>query len=74
MYHHSTMSLMSETNRLSRIWTAAKDKAPIPVNVPEADIRHDLVARIRSEIEAGTYDTPEKLSIALERMIDDVNE
>jgi anti-sigma28 factor (negative regulator of flagellin synthesis) len=38
----------------------------------EADIRHDLVARIRAEIAAGTYETPEKLSIALERMIDDV--
>jgi hypothetical protein len=49
-------------------------QGPDSVNVPEADIRHDLVARIRSEIEAGTYDTPEKLSIALERMIDDVNE
>jgi hypothetical protein len=31
----------------------------------DATIRHDLVARIRREIAAGTYDTPEKLEAAL---------
>lgn len=34
----------------------------------EDGIRHDLVARVKREIAAGTYDTPEKLAIALERM------
>jgi len=37
-------------------------------------IRHDLVARIRSEIEAGTYETDEKLDIALGRMLDEMGE
>lgn len=32
-------------------------------------IRQDLVARIRQEIAAGTYETPEKLELALERML-----
>jgi len=32
-------------------------------------IRHDLVARVRREIAAGTYDTPEKLDLALARML-----
>jgi negative regulator of flagellin synthesis FlgM len=35
-------------------------------------IRQDLVSRIRAEIAAGTYETPEKLDAALERMIDEI--
>lgn len=31
-------------------------------------IRFDLVNRVKAEIAAGTYDTPEKMDIALERM------
>ena len=38
------------------------------VNTPEPDIRHDLVARVRQEIRAGTYDTPEKFQAALDRL------
>ena len=36
----------------------------------EADVRHDLVARVRQEILAGTYDTPDKLEAALDRLAD----
>ena len=35
-----------------------------------AGIRRELVARVRSEIGAGIYDTPAKLEAALERMMD----
>jgi len=38
--------------------------------VPE--IRADLVARVRAEIAAGTYETPEKLQIALDRLLDEI--
>ncbi|HEX5273635.1 MAG TPA: hypothetical protein VFW33_24230 [Gemmataceae bacterium] len=31
--------------------------------------RHTLVLRVRREIAEGTYDTPEKLQAALERML-----
>ena len=31
-------------------------------------IRADLVARVRAEIEAGTYDTPDKWEQALDRL------
>ena len=31
-------------------------------------IRTDLVARVRAEIAAGTYDTPEKWQAALDRL------
>jgi hypothetical protein len=36
----------------------------------EPSIRYDLVARVRREIEAGTYDTPEKLDTALSRLLE----
>ncbi len=34
-----------------------------------APIRHLLVLRVRREIAEGTYDTPEKLEAALERLL-----
>lgn len=33
-----------------------------------SDVRFDLVNRIRAEIAAGTYDTPDKMDVAFERM------
>lgn len=36
------------------------------------DVRQDLVDRVRGEIAAGTYETPEKLDAAAEAMIDDL--
>ncbi|HEX5105874.1 MAG TPA: flagellar biosynthesis anti-sigma factor FlgM [Pirellulaceae bacterium] len=36
------------------------------------EIREDRVAAIRAQIEAGTYETPEKLDIALSRMLDEI--
>jgi anti-sigma28 factor (negative regulator of flagellin synthesis) len=39
---------------------------PHAKDVPE--IRHELVARIRREINSGAYDTPAMLDAALERM------
>lgn len=36
---------------------------------PSGEIRFDLVNRIRMEIAAGTYETPEKLDAALEKML-----
>ncbi len=32
------------------------------------EVREDLVARVRAEIAAGTYETPEKVDAALERL------
>ena len=36
------------------------------------DIRADLVARVRSEIAAGTYETPEKLDAALDGLLNEL--
>ena len=34
-----------------------------------AGVRFDLVNRIKAEIASGTYDTPDKMDIALSRML-----
>ena len=36
------------------------------------DIRAERVAQVRAEIQAGTYITPEKLDIAVERLLEDI--
>ena len=39
-------------------------------NLP--DIRADRVAQIKAQIADGTYETPEKLDIALSRLLDEI--
>jgi negative regulator of flagellin synthesis FlgM len=36
------------------------------------EIRQDRVNQIRNEIAKGVYETPEKLQIALERLLDEI--
>ena len=36
------------------------------------EIRQDRVGQIRQQIAEGTYETPEKLQIALERLFDEI--
>jgi negative regulator of flagellin synthesis FlgM len=36
------------------------------------EIREDRVAAIRAQIASGTYETPEKLDIALSRLLDEI--
>lgn len=36
------------------------------------DVRTDLVERVKAEIAAGTYDTPERIEIAISRLMDDL--
>ena len=36
------------------------------------DFRADLVARIRGEIAAGTYETPDKVAVAIESFLDEM--
>ncbi len=46
------------------------DYRPYDPRPSEGRIRWELVQRIRSEIAAGTYETPEKLEKAVERMLE----
>lgn len=36
------------------------------------DIRVDRVAELRAAIESGTYETPDKLNVALDRLLDEI--
>lgn len=41
---------------------------------PDPEIRAELVARIRRAIQQGTYETPEKLEIAFQRLLEELTE
>lgn len=56
-------------NDVIEISTAAKLAAKIH-DIP--DIRADLVAQVRSQIEAGTYETPERIDAAVDRLMDEL--
>jgi hypothetical protein len=60
MIQHSSTCLKGPKSRARRAWKKARGGG---------EIRHDLVARVREEIAAGTYDTPEKMQAALERLL-----
>lgn len=59
-------------------WRGSKAELPEPSGKvdgkkerPGKDgIRKELVARVKAEIAAGTYDTPEKWDAALDNMLD----
>ncbi len=37
-----------------------------------ADVRTDKVAAVKAQIDAGTYESDEKLNVAVDRMLDDL--
>ncbi len=53
--------------RFARVPAAAA--APAGEQPGPDGVRRDLVARVRAEIEAGTYDTPERWAAAEERLL-----
>lgn len=64
MQSHSYGPLAGPSVRLFARWQQAERPSE------EAPIREDLVAEIRRQIAEGTYETPEKLEIALARLLD----
>jgi hypothetical protein len=63
MTHHGSTCLKGPRSRKRAHWRGGRTQSP-----QAAAVRAELVARIRREIAAGTYDTPEKLEIALARL------
>ena len=61
MIQHSSTCLKGPKSRARRTWKKAREGG--------GEIRHDLVARVRRQIAAGTYDTPEKMEAAMERLL-----
>ncbi len=52
-------------------WLQVSDSVP---DLTDPDIRAGLVRRVRREIADGTYDTPEKMELALRRLLEEVDE
>ena len=55
-----SVSFSEESLRLSDVAQA---------DTKSSKIRFDLVNRVKAEIAAGTYDTPDKMDVALDRMV-----
>jgi len=53
--------------------TSAARPLPLSGRERSSGIRQELVAQVRQAIHAGDYDTPAKLELALERMLDQVD-
>jgi hypothetical protein len=78
MHQHASTCLKGPVSRSRHSWKKRPSQAKDSTrragrNRPagtESDIRHDLVARVRQEIAAGTYDTPEKWQAALDRFLE----
>ena len=52
-----------ELSQVARL-TAAVHELP--------DVRTELVERVKAEIAAGTYDTPDRIDVALENLLDEM--
>ena len=83
MFSHGPSCLRGPLGRAREWWAAATEGqvtepstraafGPIPSDDPghdERPFRADLVERVRREIDQGTYETPEKMEIALDRLM-----
>ena len=76
MHNHGPTCLEGPVSRQRTWWKALDPVAlePTPATgvaeEPEDGMRLELVERVRREIAAGIYDTPEKWEIALDRLLD----
>jgi len=74
MYRHTPSCLRGPFSR-NRAWWKYPAPEPIASDAPRlrasatAEIRADLVARVRREIAEGRYDTPDKWEVALGRLL-----
>jgi len=67
MQRHKASCLSGPVSKSRPSWNQCASKPRRPRD--ETSIRADLVARVRREIAEGTYDTPEKFAVALERLL-----
>lgn len=68
MHAHGPSCLRGPVSRGRGCWTTPGPKDVLQPS-DERPIRVGLVERIRREIAEGSYDTPEKLEIALDRLM-----
>jgi len=72
MHQHGPTCLTGPVSRVQPWWKASANAStlPEPSSSSDAEIRRDLVERVRREIQEGTYDTPEKWEAALKRLLE----
>ena len=68
MQTHLSSSCKGPKTQARAWWPRVEKRTRRPAGEPE--IRIELVQRIRREIAAGTYETPEKWDAALDRLLD----
>ena len=74
MYRHAPTCLAGPVTLAHPIWGEAfAEPIPMTDEVSSSEIRAALVARVRREITAGIYDTPEKFALALDRLLADLS-
>jgi hypothetical protein len=66
MHSHSPSCLKGPVTQDHPWWAGTSRKPRKRSKSASRDIRTDLVARVRQEIAAGTYDTPERWATALD--------
>jgi negative regulator of flagellin synthesis FlgM len=66
------VEISPEAQEAARLAEAAETRAAERLQPADGQIRADLVARLRSEIAAGTYESGDKLDAALDRLIDEI--
>ena len=81
MQHQGTKKMAGPV-RGTRAWWQGLGRLTAPADVKprsrrgakkqtsDSGVRAELVARVRREIAAGTYDTPEKWDAALDKLLD----
>lgn len=74
MYHVQARTIdYQRTSFTNRQKWKSQPKAVAKRKNEGAPIRQDLVSRVRQEIAAGTYDTPEKFELALDKMLGELD-
>ncbi len=70
MHTHNRSCLPGPVSGTRQWWRQLEiDNEPMPGSEQEPMFRAALVDQVRREIAAGTYDTPEKWEIALDRLM-----
>ncbi len=69
MHSHGPACLQGPLTRARNWWKTQRMTSVSDTRKDEPAIRTELVERVRREIAEGTYDTPEKFALALDRLL-----
>lgn len=69
MQRHTASCLSGPVSWTRRCWANLTKGPKRPNENEQPKVRTELVERVRREIAEGSYDTPEKMEIALERLL-----